>query len=146
MARSKSRTRTGSTNRRLRSAVRASGYANQLTYTRTGLGLSGTTQRRRTAYAPYTSFVSRTRVTPLASLPMPRSQRPYRGFTKVASVRPWTEPGAVPEKNAQADKSTLVCVRRAERREVLHASRKTGQAGQRRPKPSELRNIRCKRR
>lgn len=38
---------------------------------------------------------------------------------------------------------TIVCVRRARRKEVLHAKRKTGKRGQRKPRRSRFRDIKC---
>lgn len=38
---------------------------------------------------------------------------------------------------------TLVCLRRGRRREVLHALRKTGKGGQRKPRRSSWRHIKC---
>lgn len=40
-------------------------------------------------------------------------------------------------------KQTLVCVRRNARKQVLHAKRKTGKGGQRRPRKTRFRNIKC---
>ena len=45
-----------------------------------------------------------------------------------------------------APSSVLVCVRRNMRRQVLHALRKTGKVGQRRPRRSWYSSISCKRR
>lgn len=41
--------------------------------------------------------------------------------------------------------SVLVCVRRRQRREVLHALKKTGRAGQKRPRFTEYSTITCRR-
>lgn len=54
--------------------------------------------------------------------------------------------GSVPVKiGFEKPDQTLVCVRRNMRREVLFASRKTGKSGQRRPRWTELSNIKCRR-
>jgi len=45
----------------------------------------------------------------------------------------------------KAPGSVLVCVRRRQRREVLHALRKAGKTGQKRPRRSEYSSISCKR-
>lgn len=42
-----------------------------------------------------------------------------------------------------APSQVLVCVRRKRRKEVLHALRKTGKRGQRRPRRNSLSHIRC---
>lgn len=44
-----------------------------------------------------------------------------------------------------APKSVLVCVRRKTRKEVLHAFKKTGRAGQKKPRRNWLSSISCKR-
>lgn len=43
----------------------------------------------------------------------------------------------------KAPAETLVCVRRARRKQVLHALRKTGRGGQRRPRRSKWSSIKC---
>ena len=43
----------------------------------------------------------------------------------------------------QAPKKVLVCVRRQRRKEVLHALKKTGRVGQRRPRFSDYSSIKC---
>lgn len=42
-----------------------------------------------------------------------------------------------------APQETLVCVRRQRRKEVLHAHKKTGKRGQRKPRRSAYSNTRC---
>lgn len=42
-----------------------------------------------------------------------------------------------------APAETLVCVRRRRRKEVLHAKRKTGKRGQRRPRRSQFSEVKC---
>lgn len=43
-----------------------------------------------------------------------------------------------------APKSMLVCVRRQQRREVMHALNKSGRGGQKRPRFNEFSKVRCK--
>lgn len=38
---------------------------------------------------------------------------------------------------------TIICARRKQRKEVLHALKKTGQTGQRRPRRNQYSNIKC---
>lgn len=45
----------------------------------------------------------------------------------------------------QAPDSTLICVRRQQRREVIHAKKKAGRGGQKKPRFTEYSNISCRR-
>lgn len=43
-----------------------------------------------------------------------------------------------------APRETLICVRRQRRKEVLHAKKKTGRGGQRKPRFNQWSKVRCK--
>ncbi len=60
-----------------------------------------------------------------------RRPLPYQSGTKATVA--FTDP-----------KRVVVCVRRNQRKEVLHALKKTGRVGQKRPRRNELSNISCK--
>lgn len=68
--------------------------------------------------------------------PQSRPGRVGSGYPKLRSPSPVVAFGA-PEK-------VLVCVRRKQREEVLHAKRKTGKSGQKRPRRSWYSRISCK--
>lgn len=77
--------------------------------------------------------------------------RPARLFTGVpASVSVTSTPtksrppNKVPYQIAfNAPRETLVCVRRKRRKEVLHAFKKTGKGGQRKPRRSQWSDTKC---
>lgn len=78
--------------------------------------------------------------------------RPARLFSgAVASVKATITPKHVSGKSRvpvqiafTAPDQTLVCVRRKTRKQVLFAKRKTGKAGQRKPKRNMWSNVRCR--
>lgn len=151
MGRSKSRnkTRTERPNRRLRSdpfrsdpfgASRPVGYAKldfPATLTRRDLSspLTFTLPPRQPSRRSYST-----------GSPAVSSRRPtaYRSV----SSRVWTPAPVVvhsPQKPAK-ERETMVCVDRQQRREVLHAVRKTGQGGQKPPVRDWKSKIHCKKR
>lgn len=87
----------------------------------------------------------------LRSFDFDKASRPAKLFSGVAA----RVDVATPKKGTRSSKrvpaqlaftaprETLVCVRRARRKEVLHALRKTGKGGQRRPRRSPWSKIKC---
>lgn len=79
--------------------------------------------------------------------PLTLSTRPSRLLVNDAlpySQALFTAPASRPRLAFQAPKRVLVCIRRQQRKEVLHALGKAGRSGQRRPRRSELSEISCK--
>lgn len=81
--------------------------------------------------------------------PATRPARLFTGSTATISATPVAKktPKArarVPYQIAfQAPKETLVCVRRQRRKQVLHALKKTGKGGQRRPRRGPFSEVKC---
>lgn len=76
----------------------------------------------------------------------PRQERRRLRSTSPLSTGVWHEVGAPVSRPPSEDRpeETVVCVRRSQRREVLHALRKTGKAGQKSPKYNRQSKIHCK--
>lgn len=71
-------------------------------------------------------------------------KRPVQSSTR-SSMRSWL-PGALPSRlRFKSPERVAVCVRRSIRREVLHAFKKTGRGGQRKPRFSWHSQISCRR-
>lgn len=72
------------------------------------------------------------------------SRRALQSATR-STMRSWL-PGTLPSGiRFQAPEDVVICVRRSIRREVLHAFRKTGRRGQRKPRFSFHSKIKCRR-
>ncbi|AZL82993.1 hypothetical protein [Apis mellifera associated microvirus 52] len=146
MGRSRNRTRATVSNRRLRSTTTTTHFSstpaidlNRLAALLSPPSLQNNYSTRRTArvYAP-----PRT-TTP--SQPPRAQQRRLRSNTSL-STGVWHQVGSPVRKPSDEHKpdEALVCVSRSERREVLHALRKTGKTGQKSPKFSRASKIHCK--
>ena len=150
MGRSRSRktTRTVSSNHRLRSSSNTSSYSpspipydRRYTLTRFGNPSPSPNSQR-------VSRLSKTYVPTYTSTPrqLPRSQpsriRVYNAPPQAVS-RQQAQRDDKPSQAAQ-DSKTLVCVRRNQRREILHATRKTGKSGQATPVFTAASKIFCR--
>jgi len=151
MGRSKNKrsTRTVSTNHRLRSASNASSYSpSQVPYG--GYRYLGGLLSPSTKPQPYSRRRTPVRDLPYATPSQPAS-RSNPGRIRVyqplpAGIRTQKPTKAAGPDKAPEDSQTMVCVSRSERREVLHALRKTGKAGQKRPVYNWKSEIHCKKR
>lgn len=101
---------------------------------------------------PSSRHLDLTQVEDFRSFSFEPATRPARLFsTSPASVgldpaqkKRQARKGRVPWQLAfQAPRETVVCVRRWRRREVLHALKKTGKRGQRKPRRSKWRSYKC---
>lgn len=86
------------------------------------------------------------RVTENLKAPAAGPARTFRGVAGVGVEKPRKKS---PQKFTKmqlaftAPAETLVCVRRSRRKEVLHALKKTGKGGQRKPRRSRWRHVKC---
>lgn len=148
MGRSKNRTRSFTSNQRLRSDVTAPAY------TPSPVGYAKLTPLTPTALSSPLTFKSsqptRTHVRPQPTphRQPPRSNRAGDRIRASVSKGVWVPTGdTVREAPKETQtRETMVCVARQERREVLHAFQKTGQGGQKRPVYNWKSKIHCKKR
>lgn len=151
MGRSRNRrtTRAVSTNHRLRSSSNASPFSpSPVPY--------GKFAFPRSLYSSPSQTFSRA--------PIRKSRNLYESFTPTPRQLPPSRPSRIRVYNAplpnisrkkspsnnkaphrDEEKSSMVCVRRNERREVLHATNKTGKGGQTAPVFNALSKIHCRR-
>lgn len=147
MGRSKNRTRATVSNRRLRSYNAAPHSFSSAPAVDLGR-LSRALRSPSLNSQPYSLRHARTYVTPRTppTRQPPRSRPPRVRSSRAMSAGVWHEVGnpvsAAPAQSLPDE--TLVCVRRSQRREVLHALQKTGSAGQKSPKYNRLSKIHCK--
>lgn len=110
-----------------------------------------TTNKRVRSFTPLarrrkrkiTQSVSNT-VTPY-SYSKPKKSLQTSNKTKTILVAVRKNKNKSPLLTKKEKKQTMVCVNRQVRREVLHANKKTGKAGQKKPNWTELSRIKCKR-
>lgn len=145
MGRSKRQTRSVTSNQRLRSNATTHRKSRSVPY--------GGTLSLTTTYRPYNYELfrepSRTLrpTTPTRSKPHPRRDpAPYKSLTGPLQQGVWTQTFQdVPETpRTSIPTRTMVCVLRQQRREVLHATNKTGKSGQKSPIYNRLSKIHCK--
>ena len=130
MPRRRSRTNKRSTRVRSntnRSRLRSSFFNNQYT------DYNNRFVESRRTYAPtYTLTTKRQRRGRIIQTTKKQTKR-----TSLYAPLPFS---AVPEKKIQ---KSLICAKRQQRKEVIHATRKAGQRGQRSPRRSPYSNIKC---
>ena len=118
----KRRTRTYNKrpNRRLRSPLMNTILSNGFVQSRRTYGNTYTTKRK-------SNQTTKTHVS------ITTETQPYK------NVRPLPSPARDQKKFARA----IICARRQQRKEILHALKRTGQSGQKRPTRNTHRNIKC---
>lgn len=148
MGRSKNRTRTERTNRRLRSDLQSSahtpapvGYAKLLNQRdlQSPLTFNNVAPQLSRSYAG---------TDPQTPRQPSRSNGRAGRFRGALSTGVWAQIGEPVREPPEAprERQTMVCVARQQRREVLHAFRKTGKGGQKSPVYDWRSKIYCKKR
>jgi len=144
MGRSKRKTRGEASNRRLRSAVSDHfspvPYADprQMDFFQSPTPLSPNYSSRRVPKRTPSRVPSRPR-------PIP-TRANGRSVRSILSSGVWSPAGGTPSQTPGpvTERSSMVCVRRSTRREVLHALHKTGKSGQKSPIYNRLSKIHCR--